>query len=243
MFFLDLTLSTPAENLACDDALLEECAQKGHPPVLRVWESPVPFVVVGYGNPRAEGVDLLACQRHSLSVLRRSSGGGSVVQGPGCLNYTLILPIPEMESHPLRSIRGSHAYVIQRHARSLRDLLGPGVQARGWSDLALETRKFSGNAQRRGHSHLLLHGTFLLNFELPLIELALAIPRSQPPYRVHRSHRDFLINTGLSRSQVIERLRTTWSADHDFGNPPWNAIQRLAVTRYQTSSWMVLPQS
>src|ERR1019366_4870445 len=93
---LDLTLPTPAENLACDEALLDACEAGRHPPVLRFWESPEHFVVVGYSNPVATEVNVEACQAAGVPILRRCTGGGTVVQGPGCLNYALILPI-EME--------------------------------------------------------------------------------------------------------------------------------------------------
>jgi lipoate-protein ligase A len=241
MRFLDLTLPSPAENLACDDALLQACTDRDDGEILRVWESPIPFVVVGYGNPTAQEVDLEACRRHGLPVLRRSSGGGSVVQGPGCLNYTLILRIPTGYGHPLRSIGGTHAYVTRQHTEAMRHLLGPAVEAQGSSDLALGTRKFSGNAQRRGKSHLLVHGTLLRTFKLPLIEAALKVPADQPDYRAHRAHRDFLTNTGLSRADIIDRLRAIWSADCHLSTPPWHAIDHFAVTRYQTNAWMVQP--
>ena len=48
MWFLDLTLETPAANLALDEALLEE-AELGETPceLLRVWEPTSPLVVLG----------------------------------------------------------------------------------------------------------------------------------------------------------------------------------------------------
>ena len=37
---LDLTLPSPVENLALDDALLEELDERGGDPILRFWERP-----------------------------------------------------------------------------------------------------------------------------------------------------------------------------------------------------------
>ncbi|NJM55910.1 MAG: lipoate--protein ligase family protein, partial [Verrucomicrobiae bacterium] len=48
MKLLRLTRPTPQENLALDEALLD-LADAGGAGVLRLWESPSPFVVVGYG--------------------------------------------------------------------------------------------------------------------------------------------------------------------------------------------------
>ena len=49
MKLLDLTLPTPAENLALDDAILEQ-AETGTGPreLLRLWEMPQTCVVVGF---------------------------------------------------------------------------------------------------------------------------------------------------------------------------------------------------
>src|SRR5690349_1163395 len=93
--FLDLTLATPGENLACDEALLEQCESGDAPGVLRFWEPAGYFVVVGYANHIRREVNEAACAAEGIPVLRRCSGGGTVLQGPGCLNYSLVLNIEE----------------------------------------------------------------------------------------------------------------------------------------------------
>ena len=50
MKYLDLSLSTPEENLACDEALLELSEEVGNGEVLRFWESHRYFVVLGYSR-------------------------------------------------------------------------------------------------------------------------------------------------------------------------------------------------
>lgn len=98
MKFLDLTLPTPAENLAADEALLEFCEAQPDLEVLRFWEPQEYFVVLGYANRYRLAVNLPACQSRNIPILRRCSGGGTVLQGPGCLNYSLVLRIPEAGS-------------------------------------------------------------------------------------------------------------------------------------------------
>src|SRR6185369_10225818 len=112
MKLLDATLPTPAENLACDEALLDLCEEAGVE-VLRFWESRQPFVVVGYGNRIEREVNVEECRRRSIPILRRCTGGGTVVQGPGCLNYSLTLRIPE--GGPLTTVTGTNKFVMQRN--------------------------------------------------------------------------------------------------------------------------------
>ena len=104
MKLLDLTLATPEENLALDEALLEsaeaaaaqinpatenECAIDRD--VLRLWEPKQLMVVVGNSSRLEDEVELNACARIGVPVLRRPSGGAAIVTGPGCLMYSLVL--------------------------------------------------------------------------------------------------------------------------------------------------------
>src|SRR5262245_37948378 len=103
---LDCTLPSPAENLACDEALLDAAEAGDGPPVLRFWEATQPFVVLGFANKLEQEVDQAACRERQVPILRRCSGGGTVVQGPGCLNYTLILKADE--TGPLHSVTSTN---------------------------------------------------------------------------------------------------------------------------------------
>ena len=73
MKYFDGTYPTPAENLACDEALLNLCEEGRGGEVLRFWEPREPFVVVGYANRAAREVDLDACRTRGIPVLRRCS--------------------------------------------------------------------------------------------------------------------------------------------------------------------------
>jgi len=117
MTFLDLTLPTPAENLAGDEALLDWCEENGGIGVLRFWEPENYFAVVGYGNQVATEVNVAACEADKIPILRRCSGGGTVLQGPGCLNYSLILKIEE--NGLLASITAANRFIMERNREAL----------------------------------------------------------------------------------------------------------------------------
>ncbi len=207
MFCLDLTLPTPAENLAADEALWAAC-EAGGGEVLRFWESTTPFVVMGYANRVATEVNLVACRERGVPVLRRVTGGGTVVQGPGCLNYSLIL---RLDHHPATAgITQTNLWIMNRHAAALTELLGRPVRRRGDTDLAIGDRKFSGNAQRRGRQALLFHGTFLLDLDLGLVPALLPMPSRQPDYRAARSHGDFVMNLGATAGTGKAALAAVW---------------------------------
>ncbi len=208
MKFLDLTFSTPEENLACDEASLDACEAGQNEEVLRFWESPSYFIVLGYSNKAETEVNLEACKHGGVPVLRRSSGGGTVLQGPGCLNYSLVLKI--QHSADCATITGANAFIMKKHRDALQKLLGREVTIAGHTDLALGLLKFSGNAQRRKRNFFLFHGTFLLDFDLAMMEKFLALPSREPDYRQKRSHLDFLTNLNVPADAIKSVLKTVW---------------------------------
>ncbi len=255
---LDLTLPTPAENLACDEALLDaaEAGQGGE--VLRFWEPQEYFVVLGYANRASQEVDLEACRSRGVPVLRRCSGGGAVLQGPGCLNYSVVLRIER--SAALASITSTNRFILQRHADTLMNLLAqtteargqkaeggrqrsepptaaPLIQVQGFTDLTFGGLKCSGNSQRRRRRYLLFHGTFLLAFDLTLVAALLRFPSRQPAYRQNRSHQDFCTNLGLGANEVKSALQSAWNASQTLESVPLSAINTLAREKYSTTAW------
>lgn len=239
MLFWDATLPSAADNLAADEALLDAC-EAGGPEVLRFWQPDSHFVVLGYSNEAAREANLDACRRDHVPVLRRCSGGGAVLQGPGCLNYTLVLRI---DNNPaLESIPGANRHIMERQLQALRPLEsklsaagGIALSVQGITDLCLDGRKFSGNSQRRLRHALLFHGVFLLDFDLALMETYLATPSRQPAYRQGRSHKDFVTNLPISAHNLKSLLRKVWPAEEPLANePPW---QNLVRDKYSTSQW------
>jgi lipoate-protein ligase A len=197
----------PEVNLALDAArfrLLEAGAQNGS---ARVWESPVPVVVLGRSGVISRDVHEEACAADGVDILRRDSGGGAVLLTPGCINYSLLL---SLERHPeLRHVRSNYRRIL---GCLIRALALPELEVRGLSDLAIAERKVSGNAQRRGLHALLHHGTLLYALDLRLMEKYLKPPASQPDYRQGRCHAEFLGNLPLSAAQIRERLALVFTS-------------------------------
>lgn len=234
MQHLDLTLPTPAENLALDEALLDE-AERNNGPVetLRLWESRRTIVVVGRSSRIEDEVHQRFCREQGIPVLRRASGGAAIVAGPGCLMYGLVL---SCRLNPaLRAVDYAHRFVLGRLARALGAVV-PGVVCRGISDLAVGDRKFSGNSIRVKRDHLLYHGTLLYDFRLERIEQCLAMPPRHPDYRDGRGHAAFVTNLPASAGAIREALLAEWEARRPRTDWPSEATALLARTKYSGQS-------
>ena len=235
MNYLELSFTDPASNLACDEALIDFCEGERSDGVLRVWEPLSYFVVVGYSNRLAAEVHIERCRAQGIPILRRFSGGGTVLQGPGCFNYTVVLP-NELLGGAV-DVMASYRLVLQRHREIFAQLLGAAVEIAGTSDLAVAGRKFSGNAQHRKRHCTLFHGSFLLDFDLSRIEALLPLPSKEPHYRAGRSHKDFLSNAPVDKELLRDALKRAWGAGEPLGYDTQEAVRKLLEERYNQTDW------
>ena len=241
MKLLDLTLPTPEENLALDEALLLSAEEGQGPEVLRIWESPQPLVVVGRASRIEQEVDVQACQTAGVPVLRRHSGGSTIVAGPGCLMYAVVL---SYERRPqLQMIDHAHRFVLDTIAGELQ-LLHPDIERAGTSDLTIGgQKKFSGNALRCCRGHLLYHGTLLYDFPLAMVGELLRQPPRQPEYRDARTHGEFITNLPQSREEIRQALMAAWASKAEMDDLatltqwPQALTNQLAQERYASRAW------
>jgi lipoate-protein ligase A len=233
MRFLDHTLSSPAENLALDEALLIAAEEGTGGELLRLWESPVLAVVVGSGGSVPIDVNLAACAADGVPVLRRASGGGTVLLGPGCLCFSLVLGYDHAPG--LNEIPASNRYILARIVNAL----NPTVSARleGTSDLALGGVKFSGNAQQRKRRFFLHHGTLLCGFTLAPITKYLNPPERQPEYRRNRPHEEFVTNLPITVEEARRLLVAEWRPEGEYTPLPLDKVRELVAEKYSRDEW------
>ena len=233
MRLLNLTHPDLTENLAIDEALLvEREMQPERGEILRFWEVPYHAVVLGSGGIVRDDVDVEACQRDGIPLARRSSGGGTVLLGPGCLLYSLVL---DMEANPaLAGISTSYDFIMGVMARAI----GTGATMEGSSDLAIARLKFSGNAQQRKRRFLLHHGTILVNFDLGLVPRYLKPPPRQPEYRKGREHHSFIRNLGGTVEVIRQQVAKAWHAVEAGACPDESVVAQCLRDRFLQPGWV-----
>lgn len=236
------TYPTPQENLACEEAILLDLEERGEDEVLRIWEPiPVPnknpyFVVLGHANRYQDEVNLDVCHQNGIGIFRRCSGGGTVLNGPGCMSYCLYL---RTENHPeLASIQSTNRFVLNKMKQAIDPFLEDSlVEIKGTSDMTIGNKKFSGNAQSRKQRYILFHGTIMYNFDYERLDELLKPPPKQPDYRENRQHSDFVMNLPIRPSDIINQARSIWGFDEEYEDVPEERIQVLAQTKYSSDEW------
>lgn len=234
---VDVTLSTSEENLALDEALLLEVESRKRGPTLRLWEWPDPVVIVGRSSQVADEVEVAACRRDGVPILRRCTGGCAVLLGAGCLNFTLALAV-RPERH-FAGISAAIEIILERVVSALRPVV-PDVELCGTSDLAVHGRKVSGNSQRWMKGAFLHHGTLLYDFPVDRVSRYLTLPGRQPDYRQGRDHAAFLTNLPISAGELRRCLIDVWGAEcGETGELPipHDVVARLVREKYGSEAW------
>ncbi len=185
---------TPAEDLALEEALHLAVEEGASPNTWRLWQAAQAAVILGTGQEAAKEVNLDAARAEQVSVLRRHSGGGAVLIGPGIINFSAFFVISQLPG--AETIRGAMSAVLKPIVALL---AARGIEAReaGLSDLAVcgvdgTLRKIAGNAQARKKASVAVHGALLADPDWPRIARLLRFPSSTPEYRAGREHRAFL---------------------------------------------------
>ncbi|MDY3554340.1 lipoate--protein ligase family protein [Gemmata sp. JC717] len=233
MKLLDYTHPAPATNLALDESLLLAAEEGTGGEVLRLWELPSYAVVVGSGGSVPIDVNREACAADGVPVLRRASGGGTVLLGPGCLCFSVVLGYAHAPG--LGDIPASNRYVLGRVMNALKSVASAVVE--GSSDLTVGGVKFSGNAQQRKRNFFLHHGTLLCGFDLGLVPKYLNPPERQPEYRRDRPHAEFVRNLPATVAEVKRLLVEAWAPDGEYVPVPLARAEELVAEKYARDEW------
>lgn len=132
-----------------------------------------------------------AVKRDGIPVLKRFSGGGTVIVDHNTVFTTFICKqedFPQVKPYPREIMAWSRDFFSPFFSRLCNDDLKFDLRE---DDYVFNDRKFGGNAQSLSKGRWLHHTSFLWDFDPRNMEY-LTNPARQPEYRQQRSHLDFL---------------------------------------------------
>ena len=139
--------------LAAEEYLLKNFNEN----IFMLWQSTNSVVVGKHQNALAE-IDFSYVHRQNIDVARRISGGGTVFHDSGNVNFAFITNV---NSTAEISFKRFTLPVVKALAK-----LGITASLSGRSDLIVDGKKISGNAQHVFKNRVLHHGTLLFDSNL-----------------------------------------------------------------------------
>jgi len=135
MYFWNHSFPSPEENVAWDEALVEiadraslvegDSSSCSELEAMRVWQFDAPTVVIGRGSRVNDEVYLERCLEDGVPVLRRASGGSTIIAGPGCLMYSVLISYQKRPAW--RGLDVAHEGVMSKVAMATQKALNAEV--------------------------------------------------------------------------------------------------------------------
>lgn len=181
---IDAGYVTPVRSQALWHGIADALAP-GDAPVLSFCRPAEPYVCVGY-HRRLDELDLEACERLSLPVMRRQIGGGPVYLDADQLFFQLSLPA---RSAPA-GVQRLYEKLLEPAAKALR-WLGVDARVAGTNDIVAGARKVSGTGAGQIGDGVVLVGNVMFGFPHRRMAAVLNLPDEEMRrecLRLMRSH-------------------------------------------------------
>jgi len=160
---------TAFENMAIDHVLLEGCHKETAANTIRFYRWNPSAVSIGRFQYLEDEVDVEACRKLNVDIVRRLSSGGAVYHDfEGELTYSIIcrtddtqLPTDVVETYQ----HLCNGLIVGFNRLGVSAKFSPGTD-NFCPNLYVKKRKISGNAQSRRGNSLLQHGTVLRTLDI-----------------------------------------------------------------------------
>ncbi|KAJ0525091.1 putative lipoate--protein ligase [Helianthus annuus] len=161
-----------------------------------------PNIVMGISGKPAELVEIKPVLEDNIPVIRRFTGGGTVIVDHGTIFVSFICnkdDVADVQPYP-RPIMSWSSLLYSQVFEGIADF-----RLRE-NDFVFGLRKFGGNAQSITKNRWIHHTSFLWDYETRNMSY-LKLPKRAPEYRLARDHLDFVcpMKDYISRSDFLSR--------------------------------------
>ena len=169
-----------------DDDLIA-LAKDSPVPRIKIYRPDKILVVLGRGSKPEKELNLDACRKDGIEIMRRHGGGCSVVLDPGNVIISVAFKAPGIGQNNKYFKKISDWLISGLERTGIKGIYHDGI-----SDLVLKDKKIAGACIYRTKGLLYYSATLLFKADLELIERYLKHPPREPKYRYGRGHKDFI---------------------------------------------------
>jgi lipoate-protein ligase A len=230
-------------NMGLDEAIMENIRSVQAMPTIRLYGWTPSAVSIGYFQCLVNEVNLEACRRAGVDVVRRITGGGAVYHDTeGEVTYSIIGPLSIFPANIIDSYRmvcDDIIYALQ--------LLGIQASFQPINDLIVDGKKISGNAQTRKAGMLLQHGTILYRVDVEKMFSLLTVSDVKISDKLITSVKKRVTcvseYSAASLQDLTEALETGFSRNRevdvqDYSPQELERGKQLANEKYSTIEWV-----
>ena len=232
---LDSGVADPYVVTAADDAIAEARKINNVPNTLHFYQRKNPTISLGRSRSIKKDVNLKECSSHHITIIRRTTGGGTIFTDKGCLIYSLAFDHQEYTfPHPeqlFETICGSIATALSSF--QIPTTYKPP------NDLLISGKKISGAAQIQKQHTTLIHGTILVHTNLALMNSVLCLPTCPPVTTLAQECTTPPTIPEIKKAmqyQFKQVFNTTFTPSQ-FTKYEQQLIQQLLKKRYHNPTW------
>lgn len=220
MYLIALKNMPILEQLQLEEALLRTEEES----FCLINQGSCPAIVMGISGKPEQLIDLVRLKKDPIPLIRRFSGGGTVVVDEDTLFVTFIFSKKDLDITPFpESILGWSIDLYQSAWQIPQFHL---IE----NDYAIGHKKCGGNAQYLKKERWVHHTSFLWDFKEDQMN-RLLMPEKRPSYRANRNHTDFLCRLkdyNLELEKLISSLKI-------------ELVKRFDIKEFDLSSWKKKP--
>ena len=237
MIYMESLSPDPRWNLAMEQYVFEKLPKGSQ--CIYFWRNHN-TIVVGKNQNTVGEINNEFVRQHGITVVRRMTGGGTVYQDLGNLNYSFIADAGEQGQIDFQRFC---AVIVEALAS-----YGVAAQISGRNDITVDGKKFSGNAQLISHGRVLHHGTIMFSTDLEVLSKALQVDQQKIESKGIQSVTSRVTNlsehlpAGTSMESLKSRILTHISRQEPLVPYALTSTDRAAISaivdkRYATWAW------
>ena len=239
MKYLVNNSNDPKYNLALEEYVLKELMGE----YFFLWQNSPTIVIGKHQNTHAE-INAEYIEENNINVVRRMSGGGAVYHDLGNVNFSFIQDkndISEFDfgffTEPIVAVLKSMGVIAEFNSRN---------------DLAIDGKKFSGNAQYIYKKRILHHGTLLFDSELAELSKSLKVSKDKIESKGLKSVRSRVTNikehinesfgigdVKIFQNALLNYMRETMDnfEEYKLNDEDIRKIMEIKSEKYDTWEW------
>lgn len=200
-----------------------------------------PCILIGKNQNTLSEINIDYVNAHRLPVVRRITGGGTIFNDLGNLNFTFISN--DSENHFADFQKFTYPII-----RAL-EKLSVKAELSGRNDLTIDGKKFSGNAQYFYKNKILHHGSILFSADMSNLVQALKVKPIKFQDKAVKSVGSRVTNVKEHLTEdmsviefknfIIESVMSEQkdSKFYEFTEKEWEKIKKISEEKYATWEW------